>query len=132
MSGIFCSFRNGVDTGLDAFVLPVSDATYMENVSFQTENAFFHVAFYDGTDETMALQPTGGTITFDGGVYEGQWLAPSQGRVVQAAEAGPNATFTVPRILGPLRRVRMMVAGITGLPPTATMRAAALFPSVVV
>ncbi len=92
--------------------LPTVDATYERQVWMGASNTFFHVSFYDLNRNPVT--PTGGTVTFTGSVLPGQWQVPSLGGVVQATEAGPNATYTVPRILGPVRNVRMVVNGITG------------------
>ena len=94
-------------------LLPISNATYIINAQPVFTEYSVHVRFLDARQNIVT--PTGGTVTIRAGLLDGQFQAPSAGSgVINAAEAGPEATYTVVRFLGAVRRVRAVVDGITG------------------
>ena len=100
--------------------VPVTDGTYTtfdkpgSDISYQTEDGVFVIAFYDASDNVVT--PTAGTITPEMSPISGQWQSPSDGdTTINATEVEVGlSSYTIPRFAGPAMQGRMTLAGITG------------------
>ena len=92
---------------------PTYDITEMD-LAFSVGNTVVQFTDSDGTPVT----PTGGTVQFQSGPIEGQWLAPPTVVTINAtdviAAADGTALYTLPSFDGPVEASRMIVSGITG------------------
>ena len=97
-------------------LIPVADGDYLTGMmepDFTIGNCFLQ--FYDA-DGITPITPTGGTITFKAGGFEGQFLADSGAIVVDAtAVVGTgDATYTPPTFDSIAITSKMTLSGITG------------------
>ena len=103
------SFRGAGGEGL----IPVADGTY--EVTGMSDNYTFgecYVAFYDEAGEVV--QPTAGTVSFASAAIEGQYLPPPDNATINAADCGPDATYTPPSFGSVVKASKMTLSGVTG------------------
>ena len=91
----------------------VVDGTFLTDpMSRGYELGYISLVFYSDAVMQTPVEPTAGSITFEGSENGDQW-----GEIDASMDAttfGPDSTYTRPTFGGQLRYVRMTLSGVTG------------------